>query len=468
MTAQYDVAIIGGGVTGLSAAFFLRKHHPQLRIVLFEAERQPGGIIRTDHTDGFVIEGGPDSFLSSKPRGLGLARELGMESRLQGTNEMKRRTWVMSNGELHPLPEGLTGLVPSRLEPLLESDLFSAEGKRRLQQEPFVEPRVGDEDESIAAFVERRFGREVYDRMIEPLMAGIYAGDGEELSVAATFPQLRRLEVQYGSVIRGITATSVPSHDGKRPGFLTPMGGMSALVEALVSQLGRVTVQTDSGVQRVVRAPAGFRMRLRDESWVEARAVIVSTSAGQGAALLSDLSQELSDILDATPLGSSASVSLAYRASDVPRAAEGFGYVVPRIENRPILASTWVSSKFAHRAPDGYALIRMFIGRRGAESMLAGTDADLVDLARREASEVLRTNAEPLLYRVFRWPRAMPQYTIGHLDRIATVDALLDNFPGLFVAGNWMGGVGIPDCIASGERAAERAGRGIVEHASEI
>jgi protoporphyrinogen/coproporphyrinogen III oxidase len=452
------IAIVGGGISGLAAAHYLARHRPDLRVTLIERDHRLGGKIVTERMEGFVVEGGPDSFLSSKPRGLGLARELGLEGRLQGTDDLKRRTWVMSQGRLHRLPEGLSGLVPSRLEPLLGSDLFSNAGKERLLQEPEIPAREGNEDESIASFISRRFGNEVYDRMVEPLMAGIYAGDGEHLSLAATFPQLRRLEQQYGSLLAGIQATAPPSGTlPSRSAFLTPVGGTGELVKALRRSTQEVKIITSVGVRLVEEVRGGFVLRLEDGSRLHAAVVILATPAPVTGKLVAGLDESLAATLGLIPHVSSATVSLAYPATRVSRALEGYGYVVPRREGRPVLASTWTSTKFAHRAPEGWVLLRVFIGRSGVEEMLRGSDASLVALARAEVADILECRDAPQLQRVFRWVDGMPQYTMGHLDRIARAHERSDHHPGLFLAGNYLQGVGLPDCIASGEQAGKAA-----------
>jgi oxygen-dependent protoporphyrinogen oxidase len=452
------VGIIGGGISGLAAAHYLARHRPEIKAILVEQNRRLGGKIMTELVGDFLVEGGPDSFLSSKPRGLGLASELGLETRLQGTDEGRRRTWVMSSGRLHRLPEGLSGLVPSRLEPMLESELFSPAGKQRLRQEPAIPARSDDEDESLASFVTRRFGREVYDRMIEPLMAGIYAGDGEQLSLAATFPQLRRLEQEWGSVIEGFRAArSSDTSDTARPAFLTPIGGMGELVDAILRRIPDVRLLSGTSVQGLSERIAGFELQLSNSSRLQVQAVIVATPAFVTGQLLAGVDQAMADALCAIPHVSSATVSLAYPAAQVLKALEGYGYVVPRREGRPVLAVTWSSTKFHHRAPEGYALIRVFIGRSGAEEALNGTDTHLVQVARDEVADVLGTREAPLFHRVFRWNNGMPQYTMGHLGRVATIERNSRQHPGLFVAGNAFRGVGIPDCIESGERAARAA-----------
>ncbi len=459
------VVVVGGGITGLAAARRLALLAPQASITLIEREDRLGGKIVTERVDGFTIEGGPDSFLSVKPRGIGLCEELGLGDHLQGTDERHRRTFVMKAGRLQRLPEGLTGLIPSRLGPMARTGLISPLGKARMGLDFVLPPRRDQRDETLAAFIERRLGREVYTRLIEPLMAGIYAGDGRQLSLAATFPHLRAGELRHGGLIKGVLAakragpapsSSVP----KRPPFLTPRQGMDVLVAALEADLrGRgCQLLTGVAVTALGQDPgsAPYRLRLDDGRTLTAEAVLLAAPAFVAAELVDALDPGAAADLRAIPHVSTATVSVAYRAADLPRSLDGYGYVVPRIERRPVLACTWTSSKWPHRAPDGHVLIREFIGRAGQEEALAGSDAELLALVREEFRQTLGITAEPLLHRVFRWPLGMPQYTLGHLDRVAAVEARLGARPGLRVAGHAYRGVGIPDCIRSGETAAEQ------------
>ena len=465
------VAIAGGGITGLAAAYRLRQLAPALSITLLESAGRLGGKIVTERVDGFVIEGGPDAFLSYKPRGLGLCRELGLEQRLQGTNPEVRRTYVMRRGRLHSTPEGLTGLVPSRFGPMVKTGLVSPVGKLRMALDLLIPPRSGDSDETLAAFVQRRLGREVYRWMIDPLLSGIYAGDGDRLSLLATFPQLRRTEIEHGGLIRGMLAekkkaahsnqpgTHEGAHGKKLPAFLTPKAGLAEIVETLRDRLDDVDVLMGTPVERVEATESGYILVGAGAAALRADAVILATPAFVTANVVDALDPALASVLRDIPYVSTATVSMAYRLEDIPRSLDGYGYVVPTAERRAVLACTWTSTKFSHRAPDGYALFRAFLGRAGQQQILEGSDEDLLQLVRTEAREVLGITAPPVLHRVFRWPMAMPQYTIGHLDRLAAIDALLANHPGLLVAGSAYHGVGIPDCIASGDAAAERAVR---------
>jgi oxygen-dependent protoporphyrinogen oxidase len=443
-------------MSGLAAAHRLQRLAPDIEIVLVEAEPRLGGKILTERPAGFVIEGGPDSFLASKSRGIGLCQELGMAGRLQGTRGETRRAYVLHAGTLQVMPEGLTGLVPSRLEPLLASDLFSADGKDRLRLEPEISPRAPDGDESLAAFVTRRFGREVYDRLIEPLMAGIYAGDGEQLSLQATFPQLRALELAHGSLIRGLQASTRPAAPGRSTVFATPSSGMAEIVESLNAELSGVRSLLNCPVERLRRSARRLRITVTGNEEISADAVILATPARASGDLLGELAPDAAAALHAIPAVSTATMSLAYDARAIPETPEGHGYVIPRAESRPALAVSWVSQKFNGRSPGDQALFRVFAGRAGEPDALARSDGELLALARDELESSLGIRAVPTLSRVFRWPAAMPQYTLGHLERLAAIDRGLTAAPGIFLAGA-LWGIGIPDCIASGESAAAAA-----------
>jgi oxygen-dependent protoporphyrinogen oxidase len=463
------VVILGGGIAGLAATHSLAQAAPDLSVSLIEGDSRLGGKIVTERVDGFVIEGGPDSFLSLKPRGVGLCQALGLEDRLEGPDPKFRRTYVLRAGRLHELPEGLTGLIPTRLGPMVRSRLISPLGKLRMALDYVLPPGAPNGDESLAAFVERRLGRELYDRLIEPLMGGIYAGDGEQLSLAATFPQLRRAELEHGGLIKGVLAqranqSPAAAPDAKRwPAFVTPATGVAELVEALERRLIAIDIRLGRRATRVEPVSAGYRVELENGERLEAQAVILATPAFVTAELLAGMDAAAAAALRAIPYVSTATVSVAYPLSDIPRPLDGYGYIIPRAENLPVLACTWTSTKFPQRAPAGFGLIRAFIGRAGQEEALEGTDDDLLQLARAELRRTLGITAPPILHRVFRWPKAMPQYTLGHLARLAAIEQRLAVLPGLFVAGSAYRGLGLPDCIQSGEQAAESALKFLLE-----
>jgi oxygen-dependent protoporphyrinogen oxidase len=445
--------VVGGGIAGLAAARRLEAVLPTAEVVLVEQDERLGGKVATERVDGFVIEAAPDSFLSRKPRGVGLCEELGLGGELVGRRPESERTFVRRGAELHPLPSGLTGMIPTNLDALAESELLSPEGRARLAAEVDV-PVGGEGDESIASFVSRRLGREAYEAFVEPLMTGIYGGDGEQLSLEATFPQLRALELEHGSLIEGLSAQ--PAQSAALPPFVTLRAGMDELVGALTRRLRRTRLVTGRPVGAVSRAGDGYRVELDGGDALETQAVVVAAPAFATAEMLSGLDDELAAAHQEIPYSSSVIVTFGLREEDVSHPLDGYGYVVPRVEGADVLACTWTSRKWEGRAPDGALLIRVYAGRFGGPDLTTETDEDLVRLALDELS-LLGIDAGPILTRVQRWPRGMPQYVLGHAERLARIEAALTDLSGLAVAGAAYRGVGIPDCIRSGEDAAESA-----------
>ena len=458
MSAPLRVAIVGGGITGLAAAQRLSERLAGDGFVLLEGDGRVGGKITTERVDGYLIEGGPDCFLARKPGGRALCRALGLEPRLRGTNPANQRSYVKRQGRLYPLPEGLSGLVPSRLGPLLTTRLLSIPGRVRAVLEPLVPPRRSVEDESIADFVTRRFGAEAYHWLAEPLLSGIYAGDGSRLSLRATLPQLAQLEREQGSVIRALTRARLGRRGSSSndPAFLTLVGGMGEIVEAITARLPASSRRTNAAVDAIARTAAGYRLTLANGEELHATNAIVATPAFVSAELLRPLAPELAAELEAIPYISTATVSLAFSTAGV-RPLDGYGYLSPRAEGGPIVACTWTSNKFPDRVPDGRVLVRAFLGRAGQEEIVDADDATLVDVARGELARLFDLTTEPSLTRVFRWPRGMPQYQVGHDARLDRIERLVGRLPGLMLAGSAYRGVGIPDCITQGWAAADRA-----------
>ncbi|MGH2537173.1 MAG: protoporphyrinogen oxidase [Candidatus Promineifilaceae bacterium] len=459
-----QVVVVGGGITGLAAAYRLQAAAAPLRLTLIEQDRRLGGKILSEQVGGFLIEGGADSFLSRKPRGVGLCAELGLAERLVGRLPRDNKTYVRRHRQLYPLPEGLTGLVPTNLAALTFSDLLSPDGKARLAEELTLTAETDNGDESIASFISRRLGREAYQHLVEPLLSGIYAGDGEQLSLAATFPHLRQLERQHGSVIKGLLAgqqTLADQPDGWAPADYPPFvafpTGMVELVAALAARLTGASLLTGVSVTAVYRTSTGYAVALSNGQTWPAEALVLTTPAFVTARLLADLDPTLAQAHAAIPYASVATISLAYAASDVPRPLDGYGYVIPRLDGTDVLACTWTSSKWAGRSPEGFALIRLYAGRYGLADVCQTSDAQLLDLAQAELRQTLGITAPPHLARLYRWPQGMPQYNLGHLSRLARVAARLGQHPGLFLAGAAYRGVGLPDCIQSGEEAAQNA-----------
>jgi len=449
------VAVVGGGIAGLAAARRLEVLASDAEVLLVERDAMPGGKLRTEHVDGFVIEAAPDSFLSRKERGVGLCEELGLRDELVGRRPEHHRTFVRVGDELHPLPEGLTGMIPTSLEAIEASQLLSPEGKARFAAEVEMPARRGHDDESIGAFVSRRFGREAYEALVEPLMTGIYGGDGDKLSLQATFPQLRVLELEHGSLLRGLSAPA-PS---ELPPFVSLRDGMGTLVDTLRDSFERTELVTSREAVRVLAGDAGYRVELADGETHAADGVVVATPAYVTADLLADLDPELAAQHRAIPYASSVVVTLAFSRADVVP-LDGYGYLVPRAEGRDVLACTWSSQKWEGRSPDDCVLLRVYAGRFGGRDLTEDADADLVALAREELA-FLGVTAEPILQRVQRWPWGMPQYVLGHPARLARIEDGLAAHPGLALAGAAYRGVGIPDCIQSGELAAESVVRAL-------
>ena len=467
MNHPHHIIIIGGGISGLSAAHFLLKKDPTLRVTVLEAGAYWGGKIRTERVDSFIIEGGPDCFLAAKPQAVALCRELGLEASLQGTNPNQRTTYILHKNQLQPIPAGLVSMIPTDFKAMASTRLLSWPQKARMALDLVLPPRPTTNDESVGAFISRRLGRGAYDNLIQPLIAGIYTGDGDALSISATFPALRQMEQQHGGLIRGALArrkqslASGESNAHSRATFLTPVNGLGSLPETLAAALLQKGAKLclNTRVSRITPLGCDFLVEIDGEAPLEVNAVIVATPAHVSATLLATLDPQLASHLMDIPLASTATVSLAYPLANLPRELNGYGYVIPRCEQRRALACTWTSSKFDGRAPAGHALLRVFIGRAGED--LPESDTDLLALAREELAQTIGIHSTPMLTRISRWDKAMPQYNLGHAERVARIEAAAQKHPRLALAGNIYKGVGIPDCIASGELAAEKLINGV-------
>jgi len=473
------VAIVGGGIAGLTAAFSLYEQAANaglpLTCTLIEAGRGWGGKIVTHRVGDLTIEAGPDSFLSQKPWALELCNKLGLSGRLINTNEHQKKTFVYSRGRLRELPEGLVVIVPTKLGPFLKSGLISWPGIARMGLDLALPARRSDGDESLASFFSRRLGREAFERVVEPLMAGIYAGDATQISLRATFPRFLDLERQHGSLIRGMLASRSASAISGRTMFVTLQDGLVELVQALLARLttagAKLMTQQSVAAMRVRQTntnhPIGWTYDLTLESGavISANAVVLATPAFVSADLVRPLSPIAAELLGAIPYASTATISLAYKAGTLGAEVSGFGFVVPRVERRDLLAATWTSVKWPHRAPDSQTLVRCYLGGVGREKILQEDDAALIRRVRDELRSMTGVTGEPAYAEVNRWDRGMPQYTLGHLDRLETIQRSLDRYPGLLLAGAAYRGIGIPDCIRDGTDAASGVIRVLTRHA---
>jgi oxygen-dependent protoporphyrinogen oxidase len=447
-----DVAVVGGGIAGLAAAYELQRRGVNLRLI--EASDRPGGVIRTDRFDGWVIDGGPDALLTQKRAAIALCGELGLTDRLVSTLT-PRTAYVLRDGRLHPIPEGSFLGFPVRARALVASSLFSPGGKIRMACEAIIPRSEDDEDESIASFVRRRFGQEAVDYLAEPLLAGIHAGDVERLSIRALFPRLVDAERQSGSVIRSFRALRMkPSSQGA---FVSLPGGIGELADALAEAIPCETVITGTRVTGLQHAGA-FTLDTTEGS-IRAQAVILAIPAYVAGGILRSVHTGLAGLCEEIPYASTATVAFGYERDQVPHPMRGSGFVVPRVERSPLLAATWVTSKWPHRAPDDHVLLRAFLGGGRDPHRLDQSDEELIEVAREALSDVMSISGPPLFSRLYRWTRQSPQYEVGHLERLAAIDQHLARFPGLFVTGSGFRSIGIPDCIGDGRATAERAAR---------
>lgn len=465
------VVIIGGGIAGLAAAYSLREHSDApFEILLIERKDRLGGNIRTERANGFLIEGGPDCFLSEKPWAMELCKRVGLGDELLPTNEQNRKTFVLSRGKLHVLPEGVILMVPTKILPLATSSLISIPGKIRMALELFVPKRKGQGDESLGDFVRRRLGTEALEKIAEPLVAGVHAGDPETMSVRASFPKFVQLEEDYGSLIKGMLKKMEllkSTHKGAAPAgppkkkvtmFMTLKNGLGALIETLqekVSSSKDTSISTGVNVSGVERKGDAYEITIEGGDRLSADAVVIAAPA-YAAASLAKFDKDLSDKLLTIPYVSTATVSIAFRKKDVKHPLNGFGFVVPKVEKRKIMAATWTSVKFSHRAPEDSVLIRCFVGGSKDTSLLGASDEEMVKTVRQELKDIMGIDAEPVLSRVFRWMNSMPQYTIGHEDRVAWIDERVAGYPGFYLVGSAYHGIGISDSVRYGEIVAKK------------
>jgi protoporphyrinogen/coproporphyrinogen III oxidase len=446
------ILVAGGGISGLTAA--LELHDRGADVTLVEASDRFGGILRTERIDELLVDAGPDSFLSTKPEGIQLVQRLGLEHRLINTRSDGGGTFILRKGKLVPLPEGITLLVPTQFRAIARTPLLTPRGKARLLMDYVIPRGSAYSDESVGSFVRRRMGRQAFENMAEPLLSGIYAGDASKLSLTSTFPRLRDVEREHGSIIRGaiaqrkaMRARAYNQAARSYTPFVSLGNGLGELIGALVAALETCDLRQGTALTAISPVDRGYRAELSDGTVTTVDGVLLTTPAPVSASLLEGESASLAATLREIPYVSSSTVSMAFNEADVGGKQGGRGFVIPRVEGRSLTAVTWTSNKFAGRTPEGVALLRGFVGRAGQEENAFLPDDALIDLVRRELASITGITAEPIMARTFRWPNAMPQYNVGHQARLDRIDRELAAFPGIGLTGSAYRGVGIPDCI---------------------
>ena len=454
------VAIIGGGISGLSAAFELEEKRcagALLEYVLYERGPRLGGVLVTEHVEGCLVEAGPDSFLTEKPWAADLCRRLGLEDQLIGSNDAQRKTYIVVNGKLVVMPDGLMFMVPTKILPAVFSPLFSLRTKIRMAREWFHPPRQAEQDETVAAMVERHYGAEMVDRLADPLLSGVYGGEASELSLRAVLPRFSEMEAKHGSLGRAMLAAhkkmAQGSNQPRRPLFTSLKNGMQQMVDALLSRLSPASLHAETTVQ-AVQPEAGGWLVSAGYSSDQFDAVVVAVPSQSAAQLLHLSNPQLASDLNGVNYSSSVTVTLAYDQKVRASLPSGFGFLVPHSEGKRMLAATFVHNKFPHRAPPDRALVRCFLGGTRDERVLDLPDGDILQIARDELRQIVGLTAEPLFSRVYKWSASMAQYGVGHLERVERIERLRTELPGLALAGNGYRGIGVPDCIRSGSEAA--------------
>lgn len=442
-----SVLIVGGGISGLAAAYDLHRHGVECTLV--EADNRLGGVIRTDRIHGCLVEGGPDSFIAQKPWALELIRELGLGDEVIGSNDAERKTYILRKGRLIPLPDGIQFLAPTKILPVLQTPLLSWKTKFAMGLEWFRRPREHAGDRSVAEFVQDHYGDEAVEYLAQPMLAGVYGGSPELLSVSSVLPRFVELERRHGSLSRALFYSRWKNKRPQGAGslFLTLRGGMQTLVDKLADSIrGSVKVVHQKAVA-AKREASGYSLRLVDGARLRGSHLIVATPAWQAAELLRDQDPALSDNLAAIPYGSCVTGALIYQRPQFARPLDGFGFLVPRAEKRLLSACTWVNTKFAGRAPDDKPLLRAFIAGDKAKAMLTASDEDLQRDVGRDLQQMMDFRAEPAAAAFSRWERSMAQYQVGHAKTLSSIEGRLKHHAGLYLSGNGYDGIGVPDCI---------------------
>ena len=445
------VVIVGAGITGLATAWFLRRDDPQCEVVVVDADTRAGGKIRTERFDGGTVELGPDAFIARVPEGVDLCKAVGLDD-LVAPSAGKAFLWT--RGQVRPLPDGLVLGLPTELTAVARSGILTPLGLARAGLDMVLPKTAANGDRSVGALVRARFGNQVHERLVDPLLGGIHAGDTDHLSVDATAPQLAAAARTHRSLLLGLrsSAPAPASSPNPAPVFLTPRAGLGTLVERLAEGLDLRLGTTVAGVER---EGDEWRVGLATGETIDARAVVLTAPAYGTAGLIRPLAPDVARSLEAIDYASVALVVMAYGRNAVPRPLAGSGFLVPRRDGRLMTACSWASAKWPHWQHNDHVLLRVSAGKAGDVRAMQLDDDALVAHLHGELAEAMGFTAPPLTTRVARWPRSFPQYTVGHLDRVASIEAgLAAAAPGLLVAGAAYRGVGIPACIAQGAAAA--------------
>ena len=471
------IIIIGGGIAGLAAAVHLKAgakaHGKSVDVLLLEKNNRIGGKILTEKHNGFLVEGGPDSFLPEKVWSVNLAKHLGLGAEMLPSNDEFKGTFIYSKSELHTLPEGVMLMVPTSFWPMAKSHLISWSGKIRMGMEVFVPKRKFIEDESLASFVTRRLGRECLEKIAEPLVAGIHTSNPDNMSVLATFPRFVQMEQKSGSLILGMLATmknrphATLSGPPPKPGapkmtyFMSFKNGMQTLSQACADYIGKESIRLGAGVKAVEPKDKGYAVILESGETLDTDHVMIASAAYDAAAMVKGFDETLAAQLNKIEWSSSATVSVAFKKEDVKVPLKGFGFIVPRVEGRRVNAATFSSIKWSYRAPDDTVMVRVFVGGGHHEELVHDLDdSGMVKMVLEELDAIVGLKANTHFSKVYRWHKGMPKYTVGHLDRITLLDRMLSTHPGLHLIGCSYKGIGIGDCVHEAQVAAEKILKG--------
>ncbi len=462
------IVVIGGGIAGLAAAHrvleLAQEQSLAIDVTLLEASERVGGSIATERMGDFLVEGGPDSFITEKPWALRLCERLGLTSRLVATQDAYHKIYVVNRGKLVALPEGFFLLAPTRFWPFVQSALFSWSGKLRIAAEVFVPRGNNPVEESLGSFVRRRFGAEALERVAQPLIGGIYASDPEQLSLTATMPRFKEMERSKGSIIRAMWSEQKRRARGESGSgarwslFVTLADGMQELVSAIRQRMPKNAIRLNASVTKLTRneEKKSWSIAVGHDEAITADAVIIAAPAFAAAQMIAPVANGAAVELLKIPYASTATVNLAFRCQDFPRRPDSFGFVVPAVERRKIMACTFSSLKYSGRAPEDHILLRAFVGGALQPELFADDDPAMIKNVRAELASLLGVVAEPVLSRVWRHRKSMPQYHIGHAARVERIESKLRQFSSIALAGSAYRGVGISDCVRSGEEAAEQ------------